>query len=72
LNAKFCRRRRPIQQPVSEQSPQIDIRECSRDARYEEAATLAEFQITIFEHWAKAIKSAGDDIDYGWGVFAFD
>jgi hypothetical protein len=41
------------------------------DAWHDEAATLAEFQITISERWRKAIDPYVEDV-YGWGVFAFE
>jgi hypothetical protein len=39
-------------------------------ALYDEAATLAEFQITISESWRKAIEAIDPD-EHGWAVFEF-
>jgi hypothetical protein len=38
---------------------------------HDEAATLADFQITISGRWRKAIDHQVEDA-YGWGVFAFE
>ena len=42
------------------------------DAWYDEAATLAEFQITISESWRKAIEAIDPATNTGGRVFAFE
>jgi hypothetical protein len=41
-------------------------------AWYDDAATLAEFQIAISERWQKAIEAIDPLDKHGWGVFAFE